>query len=194
MRLQLGSGSGARVRVTAIGIDVPKTRRRWSRWLLIGLGVLLLASVAAVYTGTFLQARVGFPACSRSLGGDDSAPTQHGYSSMRWLPPAVRCSYPADPEFSALADTETHFATFGAAVMGAFIAIVVYGAALGIVPDPSPYRSAALYSPTSARSGNLCAWIGQRTTTQAFLRTFAMPDQRRARRWSSADVRDARSL
>jgi hypothetical protein len=55
---------------------------------------------------------------------------------MRWAPPAVRCSYPADPAFSVSANEETHFATFGVAVMGVFAGIVVYGIALGLVPDP----------------------------------------------------------
>ncbi|HEV7527195.1 MAG TPA: hypothetical protein VGP92_19725 [Acidimicrobiia bacterium] len=104
-----------------------------SRRLLLGVGVLLLVSVAVVYTGTLLEARV-FPGCSRSLDADSST-TQTGHASMRWVPPAVRCAYPTDDFWGVSPAQEAHFAFFGVALMGMFAAALTYFVALGRVPD-----------------------------------------------------------
>ena len=119
-------------RVKAAPID--KVRRRRSRQLLLGVGVLLFVSIAVAYSGTFVQARLDFPACSRSLDVDGST-TQAGHASMRWVPPAVRCSFPRDEQFGVSPSQESHFAIFGVAVMGIFAAMLSCVVALGVVPD-----------------------------------------------------------
>ena len=97
--------------------------------MLLGAGILLVVSVAVVYAGTFLQARVALPGCSRSLDTDGST-SRAGHASMQWVPPAARCSYPRNDLFGVPADQETHFAFFGVTLLGLLAAGCLYGALL----------------------------------------------------------------
>jgi hypothetical protein len=117
------------MRMRATSFEEVKQRRRWSRRFLGGLGALLFVLVAVVYAGTFLEAHVAFPGCSRPLDPDGST-TQAGHSSTRWVPPTVRCSYPRDELFGVSADQEDHFAIFGVVIVGFFAAALMFGTVL----------------------------------------------------------------
>ena len=54
---------------------------------------------------------------------------------MRWIPPAMRCSYPSDDRLGVSADQDIHFATLGVSVMGIFAAMLMFFVALGLLPD-----------------------------------------------------------
>jgi hypothetical protein len=85
---------------------------------------VLLVAVAVVYVGTFVESSVAFPGCSRPLDVDGST-TQDGHSSMRWVPPAVHCSYPRDDLFGTPAAHDDRIATFGIVAVGVLSAVLI---------------------------------------------------------------------
>lgn len=95
--------------------------RKLGRRLVIGVLVLVFVTVGIVYAGTLVEAHVGFPGCTRSLG--DSA-SQNGHATTALLPPKVRCSYPTDDLLGASAAHDDHFAIFWIVILG-FLAVLV---------------------------------------------------------------------